>query len=344
MTGGAAYALLGLAAGDVLGAGYEGMGAAAIARLAGDGPLLPRPGALYTDDTQQALVLAYHLLDHDRVDAERLADALVALAGPAGASSVYRGAGPGFAAFVAHRLEGAAVAEAAQASAGNGAAMRVAPVGVRFAADPARLLDEAVAASLVTHADARGVAAAAAVAMAVAAAAAGAAGRDLVHTAADAASDAEHRLFSDHYDRLGPGEDWHTFSDALRAAAGLVGRDPAEVAATIGERARRTSAYPDGSGVAAYAPASVVTALVLAADREGEPAGPLERAVRLGGDADTVAAIAGGVVGARTGAAEWPWPVPNADVLAEVGERLATGRRGTAGLPALYELELATGD
>ncbi len=342
MTGRVARALLGLAAGDVLGAGYEGMRPATIARLAGDGPLLPRPGALYTDDTQQALVLAYHLLEHDRVDGEELADALVALAGPGG-DSVYRGAGPGFRAFAAHRLEGAAVAEAAQASAGNGAAMRVAPIGIRFAGDLELLLDQALAAGLVTHADARGVAAAAAVATAVAVAAGGAAGPDLVHTAADAASDAEHLLFTDHYDRMGPGEDWHTFSEALRAGARLVGRDPAEVAAAVGERARRSSAFPDGSGVATYAPASVVTALVVAADRDGEPAGPVRRAVRLGGDADTVGAIVGAVVGARTGAERWPWGVPNAGLLEEVGARLAAGARGTAGLPDLYELERATG-
>ncbi len=343
MSGRAAQALLGLAAGDVLGAGYEGMGPVAVARLAGDGPLRPRPGALYTDDTQQALVLAYHLLEHGRVDGERLADALVALAGPGGEGGVYRGAGPGFRAFVAHRLEGAAAEEAAQASAGNGAAMRVAPLGIRFAGDPGFLVDQAMAASLVTHADARGVAAAVAVATAVAAAASDGAGPDLVHTAADAASDAEHELFTDHFDRMGPSEDWHTFSEALRAAARLVGRDPAEIAAAVGERARRTSAFPDGSGVAAYAPASVVTALVLAADRAGEPAGPLRRAVRLGGDADTVAAIAGAVVGARTGAAGWPWEVPNEALLVDVGERLAAGATGTAGLPDLYELERATG-
>ncbi len=336
-------ALLGLAAGDVLGCGYEGMGAAAVARVAGAGPLDPLPGSLYTDDTQQALVLAYHLLDHDGVQPDALADALVVLAGPPGTGGVYRGAGPGFRAFVAHRLEGATVAEAAQPSAGNGAAMRAAPIGIRHSADPARLLDDAVAAGLVTHADARGVAAGAAVAVAVAAGARGEAGRDLVHTAADAAADVEHRLFSDHHDRLGPGEDWHTFSNALRAAAPLVGRPGEEIAGAVGQRASRTSAFGDASGSDAYAPASVVTALVLAADRDGEPVEPVRRAVRLGGDADTMGAITGAVTGARTGTREWPWEIPNDALLLEVGRRLASGERGTAGLPDLYELERVAG-
>ncbi len=343
MSGDLSVALVGLAAGDVLGAGYEGLSPAAIARVAGRGPLRPLPGSTYTDDTQQALVLAYHLLAHGSVRPEDLADELVALALPAGGVGVYRGPGPGFLSFVAHRLEGASVEEAAQPSAGNGAAMRVVPVAVRFAADPGLLADQVLASSLVTHADARGVAAAAAVAGAVVAAAAGEAGPDLVHTAADAAADAEHALFSEHYERLGPGEDWHTMSEALRAAASLVGRPAPEAAAAIGTRAARTSAYRAADGTAPYAPASVVTALVLAADRAGEPADPVRRVVALGGDADTMGAIAGAVVGARTGSAEWPWEVSNQALLSEVGRRLAAGERGLGGLPDLYELEAATG-
>ncbi len=339
MSGSVATALLGLAAGDVLGAGYEGMSAPAIARLAGNGRLRPRTGSLYSDDTQQALVVAYHLLKHGEVVPERLADELVALALPSETGGVYRGPGPGFRSFVAHRLEGAGVDEAAQPSAGNGAAMRVAPVAIRFAGDPAALAGQVLAASLVTHADPRGVAAAAAVASAVVAAARGQHGPDLLHTAADAAEDAEHALFSDHYGRLGPGEDWHTMSRSLRAAGTLAGRPPADVVAAVGARAASSSAYADASGTAPYAPASVVTALVLAADPDGEPAGPVERVVALGGDADTMGAITGAVVGARTGARQWPWPIPNALLLAEVGRRLAAGSQGTDGLPDLYELE-----
>ncbi len=337
---GIAAALVGLAAGDVLGAGYEGLTPAGVAAVAGPGPLMPRPGSVYTDDTQQALVLAYHLLDHGEVDPDALADALVELAEPDG-TGVYRGAGPGFRSFVALRRDGAAVAEAAQPSAGNGAAMRVAPVGIRFASDRARVVGQAVAASLVTHGDPRGVAAAAAVATAVAAAARGLSGADLVHEAADAAADAEHEMFSDYFSRVSPGDKWHAFSSALRGAAALVGRPAGEMAGMVGERARQTSTRAVGAGTDAYAPASVVTALVLAADKRDEPAGPVRLAVSLGGDADTMAAITGAVVGARTGATEWPWDIASRDVLVEVGRRLAAGAAGTDGLPDLYTLESA---
>ncbi len=328
-----AAALLGTAAGDVLGAPVEGR----------RGPLsdLPDPDGVHTDDTQQALVLAYHLLSRPTVDPASLAFDLAALAHPGATMGVYRGAGSGFRAFIEALSDGAAPDEAAQPSAGNGAAMRTAPVAVRFAADPALMLEQAVAAALVTHADPRGAAAAVAQTAAIAAAAAGAVGRDLVYTAAEAAVEAEHRMFADAVTQLGPNDSWHTFSDALQAGAELVGAASAEIARSVGARAARTSASRREDGTDAYAGASVVTAIVLAAPA-GDEVEQVRTAVSLGGDADTIGAMVGAITGARSGRREWPWRIVAADLCLDVGDRLATGG-DAAGLPDLYDWERGLG-
>ncbi len=305
--------LVGLAAGDVLGSA-AGPDAA--------------PG--WSDDTQQALVLAEHLLRHGRVVPDRFARDLLEFAGPDGPPGRYRDIGSGFAAFLDHLSEGADPAAAAQPSAGNGAAMRIAPVAIRFRDDFEGVIDQAIDASLVTHAHPVGVAAAVAVAVALWAAARGQRGPDLVHSAADAAAIAEHRLFSERYERLAPGDDWHTMSEALRAAVGLVGGVPAEIAESVGSRAAETSRHRQASGTDPYAPASVVTALTVAAGSE-PPWVAVETLVDLGGDRDTMAAIAGAVAVASGGRPP-AGIVPHAGVLRELGERLAQGGDGE-GLP-----------
>jgi len=331
-------ALLGLAAGDVLGAGFEGEDRAVVRAMHGPVVAEPLRGALYTDDTQQALVLAFHILRHGRVRPQQLAADLAALAGP---PSAYRGVGRGFAAFLGHLHEGAAPDEAAQPSAGNGAAMRVAPIGIANCADFEGVLAESIAAGLVTHADPIGVAAGTAVAVAIWAASLGQRGSDLVHSAADAAAIAEHRLFAEHYERLGPGDHWHAMSRALQGAVELAGEDADDIAAAVGSAAAPTSALGGSEGTEPYAPASVVTAVAVAA---GAGDGPMAvgTLVGLGGDTDTMAAIAGAIWGG-TGFTAWPWPVPNRDLLLDVGERLAARRFDVAGLPDLYAMEIGLG-
>lgn len=329
------HALLGLAAGDVLGAGFEGSRPDPDRFAAG---VLPVPGSVYTDDTQQAMVLALHLLRHGSVDGTSLAREFLELHDTADRPGVYRGTGSGFRSFLQHLAEGASPDEAAQPSAGNGAAMRVTPVAMRFPDDPARLVDEAVAAALVTHADPRGVAAAAATAAAVVGGARRVGAREYLHRAAEAAEDAEHRLFSDHVGSVAPGDVWHAMSEALRAAEPLLGSSPAEVAARVGEYASRTSASGRSAGTDAYAPASVVTALVVAADPDVGPVEVLGSLVALGGDTDTMAAIAGAVAAARRGFDSWPWDIPNRELIVAVADAVVAGST-LQPWPDLYSVE-----
>lgn len=323
-----AGALLGTAAGDVFGSVIEGADAVTAAAMVASGAL-PGAGARYSDDTQQALVIAYHLLHNGGVDPAALAAEFSAVA------DLMRGAGPGFLAFVSRFRSGAPHGEAAQQTAGNGAAMRSAPPAMWCHRRPETLIDTAFAAATVTHADPRGVAAGVALPAAVMGAAAGVEGPDLVRDAADHAAEAEHRVLRDAGIRSFPGDISHTLSLALRAAAPLVGSHPVAIAAAVGKRAAVSSASGSASGTHPYAVASVVTAITIAAGGADDPAA-VEGAVALGGDTDTVGAMVGAIIGARRGTSVWPWPVPNSDLLVEVGTRLATGG-DDRGLPDLSD-------
>src|SRR3954447_18114357 len=99
--------LLGAAVGDALGAPLEGLSSQQIKSHYGrvgnyvDGvqawkrkPYRWRLRGLYSDDTQQALALSDILIDHRRVDQDRLADLYLGLATPKGSFvGAHRGIG-----------------------------------------------------------------------------------------------------------------------------------------------------------------------------------------------------------------------------------------------------------
>src|SRR5690606_12408552 len=111
---------------------------------------------VYTDDTQMAIGVAEALLARERPTIGDYAQAYVANYQP------WRGYGRG-ARFVLERIaegvapEAAAVEYFPDGSFGNGAAMRAAPVALRFGRDTAALLDQARASSLPTHTHPLGV-------------------------------------------------------------------------------------------------------------------------------------------------------------------------------------------
>ena len=124
----------------------------------------------YTDDTQMMIALAESLIEHDTIRPAALARAFCDAYDPA------RGYGRGTRRVISLLQAGVDVQAAArqvfdgQGSRGNGAAMRVAPIAVRFAADPGRLRGEAAASAAVTHAHPVGIDAAVVQAAAIAAA------------------------------------------------------------------------------------------------------------------------------------------------------------------------------
>ena len=266
----AAGALLGTFSGDALGMPWEGAPPGAIPAVLDMEPARLGAGT-YTDDTEMAIALAESLLCHDGVDAEDLARAFLAAYDPR------RGYGGGTVQVLDLWREGVAVAQAAQrvfdgrGSLGNGAAMRVAPVAVRFHADPGALSAQARRSAQVTHAHPVGIDGAAAQAAAIAAA-----------------------LHDD---------------DPLAAA--LAEARTQEVHDALTELAARTEVelephlLGDGRGVPSTADRSVAAAVVTAAPADSFEAA-VTMAVRAGGDADTTGAMAGAIAGARFGAAAIP--------------------------------------
>lgn len=285
-------ALLGTFTGDALGMPFEGAAPAAVPeRLDMLDARLGR-GA-YTDDTQMTIALAESLLDRGGIDEEALGRAFVHAHDPR------RGYGSGTTAVLrlvrsgVQPREAARVALGGEGSLGNGAAMRVAPVAVLYARDTMALADAARAGARVTHAHPLGVDAALVQATAIAAALRD---EDPLDAAIEAATTPQLR-------------------ERLARAAGLVEArpEPAEIAALL------------GNGWTGY---ESVPAAVYAAASQGSFEAAVTFAVRCGGDADTIGAMAGAIAGARRGASTIP---------ARWADALEQGAKGRAHVATLAD-------
>ncbi|MFJ9952285.1 ADP-ribosylglycohydrolase family protein [Kitasatospora sp. NPDC091207] len=276
-TGPALNSLRGLALGDAFGdrwfsAPLDEAPAALAARL-------PRPAPWHwTDDTAMALVLVRHLLRHGEVHQDALADGFAeeyttAYGRKYGPSmhGVLRaiGGGSDWRAVTAAQFGG-------QGSYGNGAAMRVAPLGAWFADDLDTVARQAELQALTTHFHPEAVAGAVAVALAAALA---------------ARSRGQHppgraELLTEVADRL-PDSD-------VRSGARIAARLP-------GHTSVRHAAHVLGSGLRISAPDTVPFALWSAAAHLDSLPDALWHTLEGWGDMDTTCAIAAGVVAARTG-------------------------------------------
>lgn len=163
--------LLGLAVGDGLGARFEGQSAEAIqSRFPNPPSLIQRPPnyeLYYTDDTQMMIGVAETLVEIGQIDEERLYRSFVANYDP------NRGYGRGARAVLEAQEYGRDPREVSErmfpgGSYGNGAAMRVAPVGLLFHNDHDLLWDQARLSSLPTHTHPLGIEGAQIIALAVA--------------------------------------------------------------------------------------------------------------------------------------------------------------------------------
>ena len=161
---------------------------------------------------------------------------------------------------------------------GCGAAIRVAPVGILYDSDRREeIVNGAHEASIPTHGGSIAIAAAAATAAAVSSAIDGAGPRDVIAHAEQAAADAERRW---------PGRTAAAFATILRQVhddlSGATPLRPAEVAARC---------FPNQP--LTIVPLALGLATVL---RSAEEA--ILLAANIGGDSDSVASIAGGILGA----------------------------------------------
>ena len=315
--------LLGMAVGDALGAPLEGLGAQQIrahyqqvtdyvdgARAWKKTPYRWRMPGLYTDDTQQALALCDVLLARGRIDADALATIYLDMATPErGYAGAHRGVGRSFRQVLADLRRGVPPSRTGQASAGIGAAMRIAPLGLYFGDDVDAMHEGVMAASLMTHRDVRSLAGALAVAHAVRRLADGA-GRDpsfLFRVAADAAK-AEDRIAAECPDGAVASIEAHgrSLSQAIARAEGLLDAPREQALAALAEEANRHGAEPACKrATMGFPPACIPACLYLFLTTDSFEDALIE-VVNLGGDADSTGAILGALAGAHFGAEAIP--------------------------------------
>ncbi|WP_214368229.1 ADP-ribosylglycohydrolase family protein [Pseudonocardia sp. H11422] len=275
-------ALLGSACGDALGAPFEGQAEVDPAELGAH-----RHGSAqlsYTGDTVMTLVLAQHLSARLVRDAELETDELARAFAFAWRNEPWRGYGSGPEHVFRSVLLGVPCRKAAASlfggsgSFGNGGAMRVAPVAL-LGRSLGLVLDWARRSARVTHLHPIGQAGAALQAAAVALAASGSRQHPLDPRRFLSAVDACHGH--------------PAFSARLRRLSYVLDDErPARVVRSIGH------------GIPALE--SVPAALLAFLRSPDEPSEVLDFAVRLGGQTDSITAMAGALVGARCGAARLP--------------------------------------
>ena len=316
-------ALYGLAIGDALGMPTQLLSRPEI--VARWGPLLtgfePAPGGhpiaaghpagAITDDTEQAVLLGRLLVaGHGTVHPGDLAAALVTWEADMAARGSLDLLGPSTRRAVAAVQAGIPPEEAGAAGDTNGAAMRITPVGIavpltrpgpapspdnskKRTARPVpeglgTLVDRVVAASFVTHGTSLALAGAAAVAAAVSAGISGATVPEATAAAAAAAQLAAER------GRWVAGAD---VAARIEWATQLVAGRPRDEAMDLIYRLVGTGLATQESVPAAFAVLAVIA---------DDPWLACRFAASLGGDCDTVAAMAGAVAGACHGLAAFP--------------------------------------
>jgi poly(ADP-ribose) glycohydrolase ARH3 len=262
--------LLGQAVGDALGAPWEGMPADHVFWSFGpSSDLVRNPDGdvlRYTDDTQMMIAVAETLVEHGEINEDNLSKAFVAHYDPE------RGYGRGARRIIEAMTRGEDVEHLAATifpggSLGNGAAMRAAPIGLFFCHDLDLVRKQARLSALPTHVHPIGIEGAQLLAQSVALAA-----RE---------EGFDRRAF---YRPLLATCRSEEFRWALEAAARL--------------RRQHSLAFL-GSSLEAHR--SVVTAIACFTVSPESYEEIIARAISLGDDTDTVAAMAGAIAGAHLG-------------------------------------------
>ncbi|MEV4314570.1 ADP-ribosylglycohydrolase family protein [Actinocrispum sp. NPDC049592] len=262
--------LEGLSVGDALGAQFFVPGRSLAA-------LPPGPWE-WTDDTEMACNLVAELRDHGEIDQDRLARTFATRFEP------YRGYGAGAVVTLGQIRRGRLWRDVSSAafdgtgSCGNGAAMRVAPLGAHFAGDPGKIAAQATLSAEVTHMHPEGIAGAVAVALAAGIAA--------------ESHPTPHDFITEVLDHLPPSKT----RTLIAQARTLLGKSAEEAAYTL------------GNGSQVLAQDTVPFTLWVAATHLTDYPTAIRTCIAAGGDIDTTSAIVGGIIAAHTGADGIPTP------------------------------------
>lgn len=270
----------------------------------------------YSSPTQQAVVVAYHLFRHGRLEREALAAELAELDGDEEDPSVYREISPELRKW----LDSMTAADPEYSSELSlDPAVRSVPLGVWFRRQPDELVEAVLEVARVTHLDAPSAVLATALAGAVAGGCFAQNGRDLIMAVTEVAGHAIRTIEDDdlryaHTDQAGE------VAERLHGSLDLVGASSEELGRVV----------TDPVGV-------LVAGLALAAPVAAEPKQPVQRAAEIGGSA--LGAVVGAVMGARVGIRAWPWEFPNDTWFMAIGQRLVEGRTDLVDLPVPYAVE-----
>lgn len=281
-------ALYGLAIGDALGMPTETLTRAEITDRYGEVTgFLPGtdgrawlPAGRVTDDTEQAMLVAGLLIEgRGHCDPQRLVSGLLDWE----LSKVAEGSGdllgPSTRRALTAARSGVPLAECGRYGTTNGAAMRITPVGIAVPPWPLhRLVDAVVATDTPTHATGVAHAGAAAVAVAVSSGIGGVAWTESYRLAISAAE-------------LAAGRGFPPAGDA--------------VVHRLRHLPDTLDAIVDG-GLSVATQESVPAAFALAALAPDDPWRAACLAANLGGDSDTIGAMAAAMAGAHAGVAAWP--------------------------------------
>lgn len=293
--------LFGLALGDALGCPVEFNSLHQIKETYGpDGILEPPDPAYYTDDTQMTIGLTEGLLENSlytSLDSQMTSIGQRFLTWMHSTENT-RSPGNTVMAGLARYESGISWRESGLPnSKGCGSAMRVAPIGCLYREDPPRLWEVASASSFITHRHPTAIAAAVAAAYAVALALADVPPQDFI----------PHILvFCD------------GLSDELDTVLLRVGH-------VLGWGSEEAALDHIGQGWAGEE--AVALALYCVLRYPDDYAACVRRGANTNGDSDSIACIAGGIMGARLGLEAIPWEwidrCENRDYLFDLGERVA---------------------
>lgn len=360
--------LIGLAVGDVLGCPVEAMSPHEIKTEFGriedlveatvqamrDTYFWRFPG-LHSDDTQQALSIADILVENHEIEEGVLLElwkemAQTVIRVPSAKTGrvkkcketfgCHRGTGSNF----RHRLRN--LNSPAPPANGDGAAMRVAPVGVWFCRERKARIENAVRSALATSSHPHAAASAAAVAAAVAFGI----DNDSINTRAFLEAVADEALLAEAFllercaGQLHPGYERRVneFSDALFQLIEWHSLPLQHALMKIADYAKTCLGLDKVFATKSFALTAVPTALLIAARHERDFTEGVIEAVNLGGDTDTIGAMVGAILGAKNGLetvpVRWQQHLLAREQILLRGRALATGRKGP-GWICLPELE-----
>lgn len=238
-----------------------------------------------TDDTEQSLLLAQHLISRGgRVDQQAWAEQLLDWERDTHARGVNDLLGPSTKRAIEALLQGVPLSETGRLGTTNGAAMRIVPVAIATPAAPLSALLDAVEDSCrLTHHTSEAIGSAAAVAAAVSVALDGAGLDIMIATALAAAAEGERRG-----EPARSGSIRARIAEALDLAEGRSGEEAAlRIAAQIGTSVSALQSIPMAFAILRLTEANLWRCALLSAV--------------IGDDTDTIGAIACGMAGAKAG-------------------------------------------